>query len=83
MNAALSLPSVWGKPPAPLDQMERELQSHFDIRTRLFLPGPEEYVHASASAVQTGDHRDVWLRREDVENDPGLGFWVVFIAERP
>lgn len=40
MNAALSLPSFWGKPPALLDQMERELQSHFDVETRLFLLGP-------------------------------------------
>lgn len=95
MNAALSLPSFWGKPPALLDQMERELQSHFDIH-KAFSAWSKECVHACASAVQTGDHRDVWLGREAVENDPGLGLWVffncyvsiltdmgVFIADRP
>lgn len=59
----LSLASFWGKPPALLDQMERELQSHFDVQTRLFLPGLR-IVSVPVPPLHSPGNRDVWLRGE-------------------
>lgn len=59
----LSLASFWGKPPALLDQMERELQSYFDVQTRLFLPGLRS-VSIPVPPLHSPGNRDVWLGGE-------------------
>lgn len=56
----LSLTSFWGKPPALLDQMERELQSHFDVQTRLFLPDLR-IVSIPMPSLHSPGNRDVCL----------------------
>lgn len=58
-----SLASFWGKPPALLDQMGRELQSHFDVQTRLFLPGLR-IVPIPMPPLYSPGNRDVWLGGE-------------------
>lgn len=57
-NAVLSLLSFWGKPPASVDQMERELQSHSDA-DKILPAWAKECFHACVCAAQTGHHGGV------------------------
>lgn len=58
----LSLASFWGKPPALLNQMEKELETHFVVQARLFLPGLSSV--SIPVPLHSPGNRDVWLGGE-------------------
>lgn len=74
-NAVLFLLSFWGKPPASVDQMERELQSHSDAETRFFPLGPR-----TASMAVSVLHRLAITEVSDLGRKPlrMILFWGCF-----